>query len=85
MIILNIWIKRYIGIVTIGGGTLGLASIVDYFYNQLLLAQVVLLILMCSFFLWSAAIGMLILEGNCTRKIWYQALLQGCCHGSVLN
>ncbi|WP_036799437.1 hypothetical protein [Photobacterium marinum] len=71
---MELWIRRYIGIALVGGGVLGLATVVGYFSQQLELAQWALLLAICIFYIWSTIIGVLVLEGKRSRKVMYQAL-----------
>jgi hypothetical protein len=71
---LEVWVRRYIGFITISGSLLGITPLVRYFTQQLEPSQWILLVAICVFFTWSAFVGLLIVEGNKNRTVLIQAL-----------
>jgi len=71
---LEVWIRRYIGFVTISGSVLGVTPLTGYFTQQLDPSQWILLVAICLFFAWSAFVGLLIVEGSKKRSVLIQAL-----------
>ncbi|MBD1567488.1 MULTISPECIES: hypothetical protein [Vibrio] len=72
---MELWVRRYIGFVTIGGGVLGLATVASYFSQQLALEQWTLVFTICAFYVWSSIVGLLVLEGKSSKKVAFQALI----------
>lgn len=71
---MEVWIRRYIGIISISGSALGISAIAGYFSLDLELSQWLVLFAVCIFFIWSAYIGLRIIEGTRETSMLLQAL-----------
>ncbi len=72
---MELWIRRYIGFATIGGGALGLAATFGYFSQQLELQQWIIVSIIFVFYVWSSIVGVLVLENKHSSKVGFQALI----------
>ena len=71
---MEVWIRRYVGLLSISGSTLGVVAIAGYFSLQLELSKWIVLFTVCIFYIWSAYVGLRIIEGTREISMLLQAL-----------